>query len=53
MLGYEGDELLGHNCRFLQGLDTDHITVVEICNGVGCGRRFNVYVEGGGSCMCE
>lgn len=30
MTGYQADEIFGKNCRFLQGLDTDAETVLEI-----------------------
>ena len=29
MTGYEREEILGHNCRFLQGPQTDPDTVAE------------------------
>nr|AML77039.1 putative LOV domain-containing protein [Ceratodon purpureus] len=34
MSGYERDEVLGRNCRFLQGPDTDRGTVVEIRDAI-------------------
>jgi PAS domain S-box-containing protein len=30
MTGYQADELLGENCRFLQGKDTDQETIAEV-----------------------
>nr|AML78442.1 putative LOV domain-containing protein [Frisvollia varia] len=34
MSGYERDEVLGRNCRFLQGPDTDRGTVMEIRDAI-------------------
>lgn len=34
MSGYEREEVLGRNCRFLQGADTDRGTVVEIRDAI-------------------
>ncbi len=30
LCGYKGDEILGRNCRFLQGVDTDQMEVAKI-----------------------
>ena len=38
MTGYSRDEIIGHNCRFLQGPDTDPETVQSVREAIG-GRR--------------
>ena len=38
--GYELPEILGHNCRFLQGPDTDQATVAAIRRAIGEQRVF-------------
>lgn len=35
LTGYEREEILGRNCRFLQGPDTDPAAVRAICKAVG------------------
>ena len=44
MTGYEREEIIGRNCRFLQGVDTDRATVVAIHNAVHSGSRFEADV---------
>lgn len=41
--GYRADEVLGQNCRFLQGPDTDPITVGKIRNAID--RMLPIEVE--------
>lgn len=45
MTGYTRDEVLGKNCRFLQGKDTDPNTLQQIARSVNCetGGIFQVY----------
>lgn len=38
--GYSAEEVLGHNCRFLQGPDTDWHTVDQLRQAVAEGRPF-------------
>jgi diguanylate cyclase (GGDEF)-like protein/PAS domain S-box-containing protein len=38
LTGYSREEILGRNCRFLQGPDTDPVTVAEIREAVRQGR---------------
>ena len=40
MTGYERDELIGHNCRFLQGRETDRDTVAEVRAAIADQREF-------------
>jgi PAS domain S-box-containing protein len=40
MTGYGRDELVGHNCRFLQGPETDRDTVDEIRLAIANSREF-------------
>ncbi len=40
--GYSRDEVLGRNCRFLQGADTDEATVAEIREAVDAERATTV-----------
>jgi diguanylate cyclase (GGDEF)-like protein/PAS domain S-box-containing protein len=35
LTGYTTEEIIGHNCRFLQGPDTDRSVVAEIADAVG------------------
>ncbi|KAL8117100.1 hypothetical protein AgCh_015127 [Apium graveolens] len=51
MTGYSADEVIGNNCRFLQGPDTDRKEVAKIRNAVEkgtsyCGRLFNYKKNG-------
>ncbi len=38
LTGYGQDEILGRNCRFLQGEDTDPATIAEIRRGIAAGE---------------
>jgi len=38
MTGYDQDELIGHNCRFLQGKDTDQETIREVREAIAAKR---------------
>ena len=40
MTGYDRDALIGHNCRFLQGQETDKETVREIRSAIAEHRQF-------------
>ena len=40
MTGYQEADLLGKNCRLLQGPDTDLATVAEIRDSLTAGRQF-------------
>jgi PAS domain S-box-containing protein len=40
MTGYSRDELIGHNCRFLQGQETDKETVREVRQAIAERREF-------------
>ncbi len=40
--GYRADEVLGRNCRFLQGPDTDPATIDEIRAAVADGRELTI-----------
>lgn len=44
MTGYGGDEVLGRNCRFLQGADTDPDTVKEIGEAIREQRETSVEI---------
>nr|AML76406.1 putative LOV domain-containing protein [Diphyscium foliosum] len=44
MSGYERDEVLGRNCRFLQGPETDRGTVVEIRDAIREERPCQVHI---------
>ncbi|KAK1348941.1 putative LOV domain-containing protein [Heracleum sosnowskyi] len=51
MTGYSVDEVIGNNCRFLQGPETDRNEVAKIRNAVEtgtsyCGRVFNYKKDG-------
>jgi PAS domain S-box-containing protein len=39
LTGYSANDVLGRNCRFLQGEDTDPVTVATIRNAVEAGRE--------------
>ncbi|MCU0541842.1 MAG: EAL domain-containing protein [Oscillatoriaceae cyanobacterium Prado104] len=43
--GYSAGEILGHNCRFLQGPDTDRTTVAKIREALQEGRELQVTIE--------
>jgi PAS domain S-box-containing protein len=38
LTGYERDQVVGRNCRFLQGLDTDPAAVAEIHDAIAVGK---------------
>lgn len=40
--GYRREEVLGRNCRFLQGRDTDRSTVTELKSAIRAGRECTV-----------
>ncbi|URI06416.1 histidine kinase famiy protein [Aquincola tertiaricarbonis] len=40
MTGYSQDEILGHNCRFLQGPDTDPHAVAEVRRHIAAEREY-------------
>jgi len=44
MTGYAEDELLGRNCRFLQGPDTDADTVGDVRNAIAARREIAVEI---------
>ncbi|MFE8646400.1 histidine kinase famiy protein [Sphingomonas sp. NCPPB 2930] len=44
MSGYSGEEILGHNCRFLQGPDTDAATVAAIREAIEDRREINTEI---------
>ena len=44
MTGYDGDAVLGRNCRFLQGADTDPDTVTEIGRAIREQRETSVEI---------
>jgi diguanylate cyclase (GGDEF)-like protein/PAS domain S-box-containing protein len=43
--GYCAREILGRNCRFLQGPDTDRATVAKIRNAIGKGLECQVIIK--------
>ncbi|MFS8116907.1 MAG: PAS domain S-box protein, partial [Microcoleus sp.] len=43
--GYAADEILGRNCRFLQGPDTDRTTVAKIREALREGRALQVTIK--------
>lgn len=45
MTGYSREEVIGRNCRFLQGPDTDQDTVARIREVVGAGGDLTVKVR--------
>ncbi|MBP2314103.1 ATP-binding protein [Azospirillum soli] len=44
MTGYAAEELIGRNCRFLQGPDTDPATAVEIAAALRAGQPVSVEI---------
>ena len=42
MTGYSAEEIIGKNCRFLQGAETDTATVQKIRNDISAGRNCTV-----------
>ncbi len=44
MTGYDADEVLGRNCRFLQGPDTDRDTVAEVRRAIREQRETSVEI---------
>ena len=42
LTGYDEDHVLGHNCRFLQGADTDRATVAEVRSALAAQRAVAV-----------
>ncbi|BBN04325.1 protein MpLLP [Marchantia polymorpha subsp. ruderalis] len=44
MTGYSRDEVVGHNCRFLQGPDTDRRTVLELRDAIREERQAQVRI---------
>jgi len=44
MTGYGREEIVGRNCRFLQGADTDRATIAAIRDAVRAGSRFEADV---------
>ncbi|KQM56940.1 MULTISPECIES: histidine kinase famiy protein [unclassified Sphingomonas] len=44
MTGYDAEEILGRNCRFLQGADTDQETVAEIGRAIREQRETSVEI---------
>lgn len=44
MTGYDAEEVLGRNCRFLQGPDTDRETVAEITHAIREHRETSVEI---------
>ncbi len=45
LTGYAAEEILGRNCRLLQGPDTDPATVDEIRSAVRARRRFEIDIR--------
>nr|MBA2636868.1 diguanylate cyclase [Solirubrobacterales bacterium] len=45
LAGYRADEVLGRNCRFLQGADTDPLAIVEMRTAVAEGRGAKVVLR--------
>jgi hypothetical protein len=45
MTGYERDEVIGQNCRFLQGEGTDRDTIARISEVVKSGGELTVKVR--------
>ncbi|SFR82171.1 histidine kinase famiy protein [Sphingomonas jatrophae] len=44
MTGYAMEEIVGQNCRFLQGPDTDRATIAEVREGIEARREVSVEV---------
>ncbi|RYI33501.1 MAG: PAS domain-containing protein, partial [Acetobacteraceae bacterium] len=42
LTGYAADEVIGRNCRFLQGPDTSEAAIAELRNAVASGREADV-----------
>ncbi|MDP3255239.1 PAS domain-containing protein [Bosea sp. (in: a-proteobacteria)] len=42
LTGYERDDVMGRNCRFLQGEDTDRDTVISLGRAVAAGKDITV-----------
>lgn len=42
LTGYSREEIVGRNCRFLQGPDTDEATVAEVRDAIKSGRDIDV-----------
>lgn len=42
LTGYSREEVIGRNCRFLQGKDTDQATLMEMGQAIEAGQAFNV-----------
>ncbi len=45
MTGYAPDEILGRNCRFLQGPATDRVEVARLSDGIRCHRDVSVVIR--------
>ena len=45
MTGYNAEEVLGHNCRFLQGADTQPELVTKITSALAAGERARVLIK--------
>ena len=45
MTGYRPDEVIGRNCRFLQGKDTDRETVKTLREAIAAGRACSVEIR--------
>ena len=43
--GYSAEEVLGQNCRFLQGPNTDAATISEMREALSCGNGFRTLIE--------
>lgn len=41
LTGYRADEIVGRNCRFLQGAGTDREVIAEIAKAVAAGERID------------
>ncbi|RZM02260.1 MAG: PAS domain-containing protein [Variovorax sp.] len=44
MSGYASEEIIGHNCRFLQGPDTDRATIAAVREAVEARREINTEI---------
>ena len=45
MTGYAADEIVGRNCRFLQGADTDPLTIAKLRNAIEKRKKVTVTLE--------
>lgn len=45
MTGYESEEILGRNCRFLQGVDKDQIEVRQVAAAIREGRPYTALLR--------